>query len=500
MPEKRLPIFSHASSMRERVGRNIWKVGTLVKKIRVFLANVGDRPLVFPLVTPPLGIMYLASYIRSKFSAEFCLVNQKLHNDSNDALVQTAVDFKADVVGLGALTSAAHNLPYITKKIQDLLPHALILLGGPHVSAFGEKSLEGNAAHAAVPGEGELVFEVIVRHWFEGDGLKDVPGIFRREKDGTIVTNSGRMPFIQDVDTLPMPAYDLIDLPAYWKRQSMPPIPRRRYASLFSSRGCPYKCAYCHRIFGDTFRGHSAERIVDEITFLSKRYEISDFEFIDDIFNLDKKRLLAFCDLVGRRNLKTRLVFPNGVRTDIFTREEIEALVDAGMYFASFALESGSPRIQRLVRKNLNIGNFLKNVEFAVRRGVYAHGFAMLGFPTETEEEMQMTIDVACASRLHTSSFFTVTPFPNTELHQMARRLCPEKIAAIDYADMEYSGISVNLSAVSDEILYAYQRKAHRSFFLNPVRMMRIIRDFPQPHLLPFYLPIYLRRASKGLH
>lgn len=471
-----------------------------VKKIRVFLANVGDRPRVFQLVTPPLGIMSLAAYIRSKFSAEFCLVNQKLHNLSNDALVKMAVDFKADVVGLGALTSASHNLRYITQSIQAQLPGALILLGGPHVSAFEEKSLAGNAAHAAVPGEGELVFEVILRHWFEGDGLADVPGIFRRDQDGAIVMNPGRMPFIQDVDILPPPAYDLIDLPAYWKRQSMPPIPRRRYASLFSSRGCPYKCAYCHRIFGDTFRGHSAERIVDEITFLSKKYGISDFEFVDDIFNLDRKRLMAFCDQIHSRNLKTRLVFPNGVRTDIFMTEEIEALVDAGMYFASFALETGSPRIQSLVRKNLNIGKFLKNVEIAVSRGVYANGFAMLGFPTETEEEMQMTIDVACSSHLHTCSFFTVTPFPNTELYEMAQRLCPEKIATIDYTDMEYSGISVNLSAVSDDTLYAYQRKANRTFFLNPLRMMRIVRDFPQPHLLPFYLPVFLRRASKGLH
>ncbi|MFZ5563672.1 MAG: B12-binding domain-containing radical SAM protein [Thermodesulfobacteriota bacterium] len=471
-----------------------------MKKIRVFLANIGERRQVFQLVTPPLGIMYLAAYIRSKFPSEFRLVNQKLHNVSNDALVRMAVDFKADIVGLSVLTSASHNLSCVTKKVKELLPDALMLLGGPHVSAFGEKSLEGNAAHAAVPGEGELALEVIIRHWFEGDGLKDVPGIFRREKDGAIVTNPGRMPFIQDVDTLPPPAYDLIDLPAYWKRQPMPPIPRRRYAALFSSRGCPYKCAYCHRIFGDTFRGHSAERIVDEIAFLSKTYGISDFEFLDDIFNLDRKRLMTFCDLIHRRNLKTRLVFPNGVRTDIFTQDEIEALAGTGMYFASFALESGSPRIQSLVKKNLNIGKFLKNVETAVRCGVYANGFAMMGFPTETEEEMQMTIDVACDSRLHTISFFTVTPFPNTEIYNMARRLCPEKVATIDYTDMEYAGITVNVSAVPDDVLYAYQRKANRAFFLNPLRMMRIVRDFPQPHLLPLYLPVFLRRASKGLH
>ncbi|OQX62352.1 MAG: hypothetical protein B5M56_06595, partial [Desulfococcus sp. 4484_241] len=86
---------------------------------------------------------------------------------------------------------------------------------------------------------------------------------------------------------------------------------------------------------------------------------MSDFEFVDDIFNLDKKRLFDFCDLVHRRNLKLKLVFPNGVRTDILTQQEIDALVDAGTYYTSFALETGSPRLQKLVGKNLDIEKFV---------------------------------------------------------------------------------------------------------------------------------------------
>jgi len=444
--------------------------------------------------------MSLASYIRSRFSAEFCLVNQKLDNCSNDQLVRIATDFNADIVGLSSMTSGAHNLPYITEKIRAIMPKSLILVGGPHVSAVGEESLAGNVADAAVPGEGELAFEQIVSHWLEGDGFEGVPGIFRREKDGTIVRNPGGFPPIKGLDSLPPPAYDLIDLPAYWKQQSMPALPFRRYASIFSSRGCPYRCKYCHRIFGRTFRAHSAERVVDEIEFLCKKYGISDFEFVDDIFNLDKKRLFDFCDLVHRRNLKLKLVFPNGVRTDILTQQEIDALVDAGTYYTSFALETGSPRLQKLVGKNLDIEKFVRNVSFATRRGVFAHGFTMLGFPTETEEEMQQTIDVVCKSTLHTCSFFTVTPFRGTGIYDMAMELCPEKLENIDYADMEYAGISVNVSAVPDEVLFAYQRKANRKFFLNPVRLARIARDFPQPHRLPFYIPIFLARALKGLN
>ena len=150
---------------------------------------------------------------------------------------------------------------------------------------------------------------------------------------------------------------------------------------------------------------HSAERIVDEIEYFQQEYGVEDFEFLDDIFNLNRPRLMAFCELLHRRNLRIKIAFPNGLRTDILTQENVDALADAGTYFSSFALESGSPRIQTLMGKNLNIPRFVHGVEMAVKRGIFANGFNMLGFPTETEAEMLQTINVACNSMLHTASF-----------------------------------------------------------------------------------------------
>ncbi len=470
-----------------------------MKPLRIFLVNVGHRQPIFPLVTPPLGIMYLASYLRSKFNADIRLVNQKLNNIPNDQLVKEIVAFNADIVGLGAITPTAQHLPYITKQIRKALPETLILLGGPHISAFGTKALENSEADAAVPGEGEMAFEEIINSHFGGGSLEDVPGIFWKDTNGDIVENPGKLPFIQDLDSLPFPAYDLIDLPSYWNQQSFPPIPRRKYFSLFSSRGCPYNCIYCHNVFGERFRKQSAERIIDEIQYLLKRYDVNDIEFLDDIFNLSHKRLSAFCDLVHKRNLNIKIAFPNGVRSDIFREGEIQALVDAGLYYASFALESGSPRIQKLMRKNLNIEKFLKNVEAAASLGVYCNGFAMLGFPTETEVDLQQTLDVACQSKLHSSSFFTVTPYPNTELYGIVMAKCPEKIAGLKYEDMEYADVAVNVSDVPDQVLFYYQRKMNRKFHLNPIRLARILRDHPTPHLLPIYIPVFFKRVSKGL-
>ncbi len=469
-----------------------------MRHLRVFLANIGFSRRPHTAVSPPLGLLYLAAHLRNNFDVELRVVNQRVYNFSHDILVRQAVDLQADIIGLRAATAQAHHIPYLTKAFKQALPGAWIVLGGPHVSAAGVGAFKGTEVDIGVIGEGERPLEAIVQARSGEGELDDIPGILWRDEHGDVVANPGMFPPIEDLDSLPFPAYDLIDLSAYWKHQSFPAILRRRYISLFSSRGCPYNCNYCHHIFGKKFRGHSAERIVDEIQYFQRKYNIDDFEFLDDAFNLSHKRLSQFCDLVQERGLHTRLVLPNGVRTDVLTESEIEALVDAGLYFCSFALESGSPRIQKMIGKNLDIPKFIENVDAAADKGVFCNGYAMLGFTGETEDDMRQTIDAACRSSLHTCRFFTVTPFPGTTLYEEAKQRCPEQLARLDYANMDYDQVFVNLSDVPDRRFFYYQRKANRKFY-NLKRFVRIIRDHPQPIATLAYAPAHILRNAKGV-
>lgn len=471
------------------------------RALRVFLVNVGLRRPLYPLATPPLGIMYLAAYLRERFNVEIKLLNQKVDNNSCQEIAQMAEAFQADVVGLGAITPTAHRLGELTQRIRGCLPESLVVLGGPHVSSFGERALEGTAANCAVPGEGERALEEIINAYLGDGDYSQIPGIFRQPEPGVIYANPGSPPQVEDVDSLPFPAYDLIDLPRYFTLQSMPPIPRRKYMSLFSSRGCPYKCNYCHDVFGKRFRQHSAERVVEEIAYFHRTYGIVDFEFVDDIFNLNPKRVLDVCAMLQARNLKIKIAFPNGVRTDILREDVVEALHGAGLYFCSFALESGSPRIQQVMGKELNIDNFLRGVKWATDRRVYSNGFSMMGFPQEREEDLQMTMDVLCESSLHTMSVFTVTPFPGTALYAEAQRTRPELLESLDgkYGEMSFAEIAVNFSDVPDDVLFYYQRTTNRRFFMNPNRIFRLLRDYPQPLMLPKYAPIVASRLVKGM-
>jgi len=470
-----------------------------MKRLRLFLANIGRRTATYYLATPPMGILYLAAYLRTRFDLDIRLINQRAEDSTVDDVVRQAAAFEADIVGFSCITTGGHLLPALTHKTREALPGALILVGGPHISAFRDEAVRDTAADAAVAGEGELTFEQIILARLDGSDFSHIPGLIWRDRDGQLVTNPGQAPMIDDLDQLPPPAYDLIDVRKYWPLQSMTPLPKRRYIGIVSSRGCPYQCMWCHNIFGKRYRAHSPERMIEEVEYAIRTWGITDVEFLDDIFNLDKKRVLEFCSLAQRRNLRFKITFPNAVRADILDQEMIDALRDTGLYFCSFALESGSPRIQQYTGKRLNIPRFLKGIEMAVNKGIFANGFAMLGFPTETEEELKQTIEVAADSQLHTISFFTVMPFPHTRLYDEMMKLHPERLTGIQYDDVNYATARVNCSEVPDEIFWKYQREANRRFFLKPSRIYRLIRDYPKPQWLPYYLPIFLNRMTKGL-
>lgn len=467
--------------------------------IQMLFIRVGVRDTAQPHVSPPMGLLCLAAYLRERFDINARIIDQREQNCSVPQLARMTADFGPDIVGISSVSASSYVIPDLTRAISEAFPEALIVLGGPHSSATGEAALEDNQADMSVTGEGELVLEQIVRTWRDTGDYSSIPGLIWRSPDRQIIKNPGTFSFIGDLTTLPLPAYDLIDIRKYWDLHSFVLVPHRKYISIMTSRGCPFQCNYCHKIFGKHFRALPAERVVNEIEYYVKTYGVEDIEFLDDIFNLDYDRAIEVCEMLQAKNLGVKLSFPNGLRTDALSEELIEAMVDAGFYYASFALESGSPRLQKLMGKNLDIPSFLRNVEIATNKGVFGNGFAMMGFPTETREEMQQTTDVMCESRMHTAQFFTVTPFPGTALYEEVARTAPEKLRELDLANSTFGRVRINLSAEPDKVLFACQRKANRRFYMNPSRILRLLRDHPAPQYFPLYVPMFLEKVTKGI-
>jgi len=269
---------------------------------------------------------------------------------------------------------------------------------------------------------------------------------------------------------------------------------RKRYATMISSRGCPYRCAYCHQIHGKKNRVRSPGNVVAEIRELKERYGIDEIVFVEDMFNLDRERTQEIARRIIGERLDIRMHFPIGLRGDIMDEDTILLLRQAGMYRCMYAIETATPRLQKLIRKNLNLDRVLKVIEQTAAAGVLTHGAFMLGFPTETETEARKTVETALGSALHTAAFYRVVPFRGTYLAELAEK--DGKDIPEDSSKFEFHKTKLNVSRMSDETLDRLKKQAYRRFFLSPRRFWRTWKLLPNKStLLPELARTFLRKA-----
>jgi radical SAM superfamily enzyme YgiQ (UPF0313 family) len=221
---------------------------------------------------------------------------------------------------------------------------------------------------------------------------------------------------------------------------------------------------------------------------------VRELVFMDDIFNFRPERAKKIAQGLIERDYRLALTFPNGFRGDILDEELVLLLKQAGMYRCMVAVESAVPRIQKVMKKNLKIDKVEHIVDFIARQGVMVHGAFMLGFPSETEEEMERTIDWAAASSFHTAAFFRVIPFKGTELFSQVQHAGYE--LPTDWSAYEPYQTDINLSEVPERRIFKLRKKAYRRFYWNPARLARIFRLIPRKsHMLPYLALLFARRA-----
>ena len=441
-----------------------------------------------PAAPPPIGLMYLAGYLRKARPGrdEMHFLDGRSELTPESEVAETIERIKPDLVGITSFTmegKVAHRYAELAKLHS---PGCTVIIGGPYGTSDAAKALGDSHVDFAAQGEGELTLTRLI-HRLEKPGADSAdlemrngwPHGLAYRQDGAII--SGTFPdLIQNLDEIPYPAWDLIDLEKYFvtgkiRRATNPVQARKRGVAIFSTRGCPYRCTYCHNVFGKKLRKRSVENVLGEIRWLVEKFRIEDIEFIDDVFNLDRERAKAICDGIIQAGWKLYLAFPNGLRADQMDEELVDKMRQAGAYRINYAVESGSPRIQKLIRKNLNLEKTRQIIDYTAKKGISTGGFFMLGFRDETEQEAWKTINFALKTRLHTASFFILTPFPNTPMYD-------EALAAgydMDALYSDYGAVSANLSRMSNSELERLRKIAFRKFYFNPRRIWSIIRTTP---------------------
>lgn len=422
---------------------------------------------------PPLGLLSISSAIRKAYGGQYEIrvLDTGLGNFSLERLGTCLKQFKPELIGLSALSCEADLMENIASFSKSISQGCKIIAGGPHPTVAANSVLADKNIDIAVIGEGENSIVELLRALEKSSPLLYVKGIAFRENDK--IFNTGPREYVENLDDLPFPAWDLIDLKEYSKFSNWNGIPKRPlYLPILTSRGCPHKCIYCHNIFGKTVRMRSPENVFEEIKYLVKQYNIKEFHIIDDIFNYDIKRAKHLCSLIISSHLKISLAFPNGLRADNIDEELISLLRKSGTYKINFGFESAVPRIQLMLKKNLNINLASAVVKKVSKTGIIAGGYFMLGLPTEKREDILKTIVFAAQSDLDTAYFFKPTPYPGSEFYNNVLRSEPNKLPdnfnTLHFYSSERSYCEVSPSELNDLILFAQQK-----FYLNSKRLLK---------------------------
>jgi len=454
----------------------------LSEKKRVMAIRPGRR---FPRMgfAQPLGLLSLIAVLRQKFTDQFevDLVEQALYDLSTEQMKDRMLAFKPDLVLFSCLSVEANDMREMAALSKSLFPDVPIWVGGPHASVFFDLELATGNVDAVCVGEGEATLVEMVAAWLAGQPLDDVAGL-ALWRDGQARLTAARPP-IEDLDSLPLPAWDLIDFNKYALQTSMNAFVKNApWALFFSSRACPYQCVYCHSIFGKKVRKRSVEHVMAELELLYRQHGVREIHIVDDIFNLDTERAKKICDEIVARGIKISIAFPNGLRGDRMEPELVKKLKAAGCYSITYAIETASPRLQARIKKNLDLERVREIIKFTDAEGIITQGFFMLGFPGETEQEMQDTINFALSTRLVRAWFFTVVVYPRTGLYDIAREAYPDFDFSgfDDFFNLRYWSETPFYTRVTGTDLFKIQSRAYRRFFLRPSVIFRILWRFPK--------------------
>jgi len=421
--------------------------------------------------------MYLASYARTALpGVEFRIVESSLSSPDDERFIRILNEFQPDVVGIRSIAFFLEELQRIASLVR-VHSDATLVAGGPIVQAYKRRLFEEvPELEIAVKGEGEKVFADLL----SGSPLPSIAGLLYRTDDGVaekgVAENEDQLE-VADIDSLPFPAYDLIDLDEY-QRQLSYAYNHRRQGVLLTSRGCAYHCTFCFTHWKG-IRLRSAANIFEEIKQLHDQHGIEDFYVVDDIFNVDSKRALALFDLIIAAGLKLRLYFVNGLRADITSEKFVDRALEAGAVWFTYAVESGTNEIQRLVKKRLDLEKTRRIIAYTQRQNVAVNISTMYGFPTETRELAQRTLD--WLSELPKPSLlpyhFCLRFFPGCAINQQALEAGWDPGRLELTSRFSYNDLPLGTPTLSKHEMYGIQLEYHRRFGLsNPAAVDGAVR------------------------
>jgi radical SAM superfamily enzyme YgiQ (UPF0313 family) len=382
----------------------------------------------------------------------------------------------ADVIGLTAMTPTISTALKIARNLKLASPGIKIVMGGAHATMLTQETMaSAPEIDVIIRGEGDEAVIEVMQALEANRNLEGIKGISYRA-EGKIHHTADRTSSV-DMDSLPFPAYHRLPWKKY--RPHPPHGMSLPFAAIVTSRGCPYRCAYCSKpVFGSRFRAQSPARVVDELAYLKDRFGVKEVAFYDDSFTLDKKRVHAISEKILSSGLK--IIWTCETRVNLVDKELLRYMKQAGCYAVAYGIESASPEIIRTLHKDTTLEQVEEAVRHSREAGLQVIGYFMLGSPGETPDTIRQTIDFAKRLKVDFAQFSVTTPFPGTELYDIYMQNRKESIS---WDNFVYAGTDNPTTPVfeSDKLsrddLKTWLRRAYREFYLRPAYFWQRLRQ-----------------------
>lgn len=425
---------------------------------------------------PPIGLGYVAAALRKAGYRDVSILDCVLEGMTIDGFARYLRNFKPDVVGFNSWSVSVKEVGKSLDITKEIDPSIATIIGGPHPSALGEKAMDSfSNADYGFKGEAEVGAPLLMDYLSEKPvKLETIPGLMWR-KNGDVRTNA--QVFEKDLDKLGPPCWDLI-MPSRYAASGT--LIQKRTACIITTRGCPFPCTFCsaHITAGKEIRKRSVDNILEEIKELIYGYGIRRFIVFDENITLKHAHIKGFCNRIIDEGLDVSFELPNGIRLDTLNMEILRLMRKAGFSErVAVGIESGSARILKLMQKGLTKDEIKEKVELLNRAGFRPIGYFIIGFPTETREEMEETVRFAIELKLYRAGFMPFHPLPGTESFRflVERGEIPEEF---DWSELSTDNVAYAPEGLTRSELEMIRKQALLRFNLRPRIIWDYMRDY----------------------
>ena len=415
-------------------------------------------------VYPPVGLTYLAASLRDS-GVDARIIDAKSLELTCEATVQAAVSEEPDFIGVTVFTSRLKSSLDVCRGIKALRPTTMVVVGGPHIHPLHREVIQQDFIDFCLRGEGEITMRELIDALSNGGDPARVRGITFRDGGGVVVTPD--RPMLQNLDALPFPARDLLAHDTYRLSTGSGEV---RFAAVSASRGCPFDCHFCSvPRFWPRRRQRSAANVLDELRDV-QALGVEFVRFTDELFTARRRWVSEFCQGMVERGLNT-MAWSCDSRVDTISADLLEEMKRANCQVIFYGIEFGNQRILDLSGKKTAISQIYHVVRMTKEAGISPHANFMLGYPTETRQTIEDTIELACRVGVDGATFTIVTPFPGTELFDYC--LEHNLLRTTDWEEYDYcrpDRAIIQLPDVPDHELAGLWKKANWEFQFRHVR------------------------------